>query len=216
MLSLVAAVLLTAAPVSPAPSLRAPDAPLSLSGRHLSARLLAAQAPPEAPSEAAPPAPPSQPSAPLMDADLEARIQELTSQVGLLQSEIRSIDVNFPIGSLVMAYFGYVLTPLLLIGIPLIIVGLGESDDDDQATLVGIGTGLTVTGAVGVGLLVGGLITGSRASSANRLRREELIRERIRMEDDLRDLKARRDARSVAAGAPVAAHPTLPLVAVHF
>lgn len=216
MLSLVAAVLLTAAPASPSPSLLAPEA--AASGRHLSARLLVAQAPPDAaPGSAPETAPPSEPSAaPLMDAALESRIRELTSQVGLLQSEIRSIDVNFPIGSLVMAYFGYVLTPLLLIGIPLIIVGLGESDDEDRSTLVGIGTGLTVTGAVGVGLLVGGLVSGSRASSANRTRREELIRERIRMEDELRDLKSRRDARSTLQARRWRPHPTLPLVAVHF
>jgi|GEM_PF-2116317 hypothetical protein len=215
MLSLVAAVLLTAAPVSPSPSLLAPEA--ASSGRYLSARLLVAQAPPDAPSETAPPAVPSvPPDAPRMDADLEARIQELTSQVGLLQSEIRSIDVNFPTGSLVMAYFGYVLSPLLLIGVPLLIIGLDESDDDDRAILVGVGTGLTVTGAVGVGLLVGGLVTGSRKSSANRTRREELIRERIRMEDELRDLKTRRDARSSLQARRWRPHPTLPLVSVRF
>ncbi|WP_164008085.1 hypothetical protein [Pyxidicoccus trucidator] len=215
MLSLVAAVLLTAAPASPSPSPRAAEA--LLSGRYLSARLLVAQAPPDAPSEAAPPAPPSEPpAAPQMDPELEARIQDLTSQVGLLQSEIRSIDVNFPIGSLVMAYFGYVLSPLLLIGIPLIIIGLNADDSDDRSTLVGLGTGLSVTGAVGVGLLVGGLVTGSRESSANRARREELIRERIRLEDDLRDLKTRRDARSTLQARRWRPHPTLPLVGLHF
>ena len=207
MLSLVAAVLLAAAPTSSAPSLLAPE-PLS-SGRHLSARLLT-QAPSETPSEAPPP-PASQ-----VDPELDARIRELTQQVALLQSEIRAIDVNFPTGSLVMAYFGYVLSPLILVGIPLIIVGLGEPDDDDQATLLGAGAGLTVAGAVGVGLLVAGLVKGTRESNANRVRREELIRERIRMEDDLRDLKARRDARVTLQARRWQPRPTLPLVAVSF
>ena len=212
MLSLVAAVLLAATPDSPHPSLLAPEA----SGRHLSARLLVAQAPQdEAPDVA--PAPPSAPPASLPgDAELDARIRELTSQVGLLQSEIRSIDVNFPIGSLVMAYFGYVLSPLVLVGIPLLIIGLGEEDDDDRAALVAWGTGLTVTGAVGVGLLITGLVTGSQESNEKRARREELIRERIRLEDDLRDLKARRDARSSLQARRWQSRPTLPLVALSF
>ncbi|NPC87173.1 hypothetical protein HPC49_54470, partial [Pyxidicoccus fallax] len=134
MLSLVAAVLLAAAPTPPSPSLLSPE-----SGRHLSARLLVAQAP-DAPAAA----PVSPPPAPGMDADLDARIRDLSQQVALLQSEIRGIDVNFPIGSLVMAYFGYVLSPMLLIGIPLLIVGFGEEDEDDQALLLGWGGGLSV------------------------------------------------------------------------
>ncbi len=212
MLSLVAAVLLTAAPASSGPSLLSPEA------RFPSARLLVAQAPQEAAPEAAPPeAPSAPPAAPSVDAaELDARIRELTSQVGLLQSEIRSIDVNFPIGSLVMAYFGYVLTPLVLIGIPLIIIGLDADNVDDRDLLVNLGTGLTVAGAVGVGLLVAGLVTGSRESNANRAQREELVRERIRMEDELRELKARRDARSSLQVRRWQPRPTLPVLALRF
>jgi hypothetical protein len=220
MLSLVATVLLAASPASQRPSLLAPEAPAS--GRHLSARLLVAKAPQDAASqEAAPPdVAPARPSAPPAslpgDAELDARIRELTTQVGLLQSEIRSIDVNFPIGSLVMAYFGYVLTPLALIGIPLIIIGADADNVDDRDTLVHLGTGLTVAGAVGVGLLIAGLVTGYQESNVNRARREELVRERIRLEDDLRDLKARRDARSSLQARRWQPRPTLPLVALSF
>ncbi|MCY1016800.1 hypothetical protein [Pyxidicoccus sp. MSG2] len=214
MLSLLVTVLLAASPASQRPSLLSPEPPTS--GRHLSARLLVAQAPQDTAPDVAP-APPSAPPAALPgDAELDARIRELTTQVGLLQSEIRSIDVNFPIGSLVMAYFGYVLTPLALIGIPLIIIGVDEDNVDDRDTLVNLGTGLTVAGAVGAGLLIAGLVTGYQESSANRARREELVRERIRMEDDLRDLKARRDARSTLQARRWQPRPTLPLVALRF
>ncbi|MBZ4415226.1 hypothetical protein [Myxococcus sp. RHSTA-1-4] len=198
MLTLVAAVLLAATPTSPSPSLLSPE-----SGRHLSARLLVAQAPPEAPASR-------------VDPELDARIHELTRQVALLQSEIRGIDVNFPVGSLLMAYFGYVLSPLLLVGIPLIIVGLGEEDDGDQATMIGVGAGLSLAGVAGVGLLVAGFINGTQASNDNRARREELIRERIRLEDELRDLKARRDARTTLQARRWQPRPTIPLLALRF
>ncbi|QSQ20197.1 hypothetical protein JY651_33700 [Pyxidicoccus parkwayensis] len=215
MLSLFAAVLLAAAPspASPRTSLLAPD-----SGRHLSARLLVAQAPTEGTPGVAPPsAPPSAPPlAPPVDADLDARIRKLTTEVNLLQSEIRSIDVNFPIGSLLLAYCGYVLTPMLLIGIPLIIFGLDQEDPDDETALLRWGTGLTAVGVVGVGLVIAGLVSGSNEANGNRLKREELVRERIRMEDELRDLKARRDARGSLQARRWQPRPTLPLVALRF
>ncbi|MFP2934292.1 hypothetical protein ACLESO_56075 [Pyxidicoccus sp. 3LG] len=208
MLPLVAAVLLAAAPASPSQSLLAPK-----SGRHLSARLLVAQAPTESPPDA--PVPPPSAGVP-MDAELDARIRELTTQVALLQSEIRAIDTNWPIGSVVMAYAGYILAPLLLVGVPLIIIGLGESDEDDRATLVGLGAGASVGGAVGVGLLIAGLVSGSREANVNRVRREELIRERIRLEDELRDLKSRRDARSTLSARRWEPRASFPLVALRF
>lgn len=208
MLSLLAVALLTAVPASSTPSLLAPEA--ASSSRHLSARLLVAQAPPEAAPEAAPPS-----TLPGVEA-LDARILELTTQVGLLQSEIRSIDVNFPTGAVVMAYFGYSVSPLLLVGIPLIILGVNEDDAQDRNTLVNWGTGLSIAGAAGVGLLIASLVIGSNQSSDNRVRREELIRERIRMEDELRDLKARRAARADLQARRWQPRPTLPVVALRF
>ncbi|NPC85543.1 hypothetical protein HPC49_46060, partial [Pyxidicoccus fallax] len=74
----------------------------------------------------------------------------------------------------------------------------------------------SVAGAVGVGLLITGLITGSQESSVARARREELVRERIRLEDELRDLKARRDARSTLQARRWQPRPTIPLLALRF
>lgn len=134
----------------------------------------------------------------------------------MLQSEIRTVDTNWPAGSLVMAYSGYVLSPLLLLGIPLIIVGMGSSDDDDAGSLLGLGVGMTVGGVAGVGLLIAGIITGSKEANLNRSRREEMVRERIRLEDELRDVKARRDARGALQTRTWTPRPSLPLVAFAF
>lgn len=197
------AVLLAATPASSTPSLLAPA-----SGWHLSARLLVAQAP----------TPPPLPAPELArDPELEGRIRDLTQRVGLLQDEIRGINANWPPGSLALAITGYVLAPLVLVGIPLMLFGvggLGESPDDSEAqTLLGVGLGLTVAGMVGAGLIVGGVITGVKHSNVQRARRDALVRERIRLEDELRDLKARRGAAQVRRWTP---RPTVPLVALRF
>jgi hypothetical protein len=218
MLSLVA-VLLAVTPAPSGVSLLSP-AP----ARPVSARLLLAQAVPEltpppaspdapvSPREQAPEAPPG------LSEDLDTRIHDLTLQVTALNDEIRGIDVNWPIGWLVMAYFGYVLGPLLLVGIPLLVFsGLAE-DVETHDTVVALGVGLTGVGVAGVGLLVAGLVTGSRTANVNRQRRDDLVRERIRLEDELRGLK--REPGSVRAPRQVRrgdiGRGTVPLVAFSF
>ncbi|WP_415841746.1 hypothetical protein, partial [Myxococcus xanthus] len=133
MLSIVAAALLATASTSTSHSLLTP-----VSERPVSTRLLVAQAPAEAPDVSGTSTPPPLPE------DLDARARELTQQIAMLQSEIRSVDTNWPAGSLVMAYSGYVLSPLLLLGIPLIIVGMSSSNDDDAGTLLALGVGTTL------------------------------------------------------------------------
>ncbi|NVJ19381.1 hypothetical protein, partial [Myxococcus sp. AM010] len=135
MLSLVAAALLATASTSTSHSLLTP-----MAERPVSARLLAQAPAEETPDVSGTPTPPPLPE------DLDARARELTQQIAMLQSEIRAIDTNWPAGSLVMAYSGYVLSPLLLLGIPLIIVGMGTSNEDNAGTLLGLGVGLTVGG----------------------------------------------------------------------
>ncbi|MFP2963027.1 hypothetical protein ACLEPN_36010 [Myxococcus sp. 1LA] len=206
MLSLVAAALLATASSPTSHSLLTPSL-----DRPVSVRLLLAQAPTEvSPDDSGTPAPP-----PLSE-DLDARARELTQQIAMLQSEIRAVDTNWPAGSLVMAYSGYVLSPLLLLGIPLIIVGMSTSNEDDAGTLLGLGVGMTVGGVAGVGLLIAGIVTGSREASVNRTRREEMVRERIRLEDELRDVKARRDARGAMQTRTWTPRPGIPLVAFAF
>lgn len=197
------AVLLAATPTPPSLSLLQPE-----SGRYLSARLLVAQA--------APTPPPLPPSA---EVDLDERIRELTYRVGMLQRQIRAINTNWPARALVLSIVGYVLSPLALVGIPLLIFGaasLGEEDHGEAGLLLGVGLGLTAAGAAGIGLVTVGAITGIREASVHRARRDELVQERIRLEDELRDLKTRRDARGVLQARRWQPRPTVPLLAVRF
>ncbi|AKQ69005.1 hypothetical protein A176_005917 [Myxococcus hansupus] len=207
MLSLIAVALLATTPSLASHSLLTPS-----EGRAVSARLLVAQAPEtEAPEVDVPSDAPA-----LRQEDLDARARELTLRISKLQSEIRTIDTNWPTGSMVMAYSGYVLAPLLLLGIPLIIYGVSTSNEDNRGALVALGTGLSVGGAAGVGLLVAGIITGSRGAAVNRAHREQLVNERIQLEDELRDVKARRDARGALQTRTWTPRPSVPLVAFAF
>ncbi len=207
MLSLIAVALLATAPTLTSHSLLTPS-----EARAVSARLLVAQAPETGRPEVD--APSDTPA--LRQEDLDARARELTLRISKLQSEIRTIDTNWPTGSLVMAYSGYVLAPLLLLGIPLIIYGVSTSNDDNRGALVALGTGLSVGGAAGVGLLIAGITHGSRRAAVNRAHREQLVNERIELEDELRDVKARRDARGALQTRTWTPRPSLPLVAFAF
>lgn len=177
-----------------------------------SARVLAqatAPASPEARPETAPP-----PSAPPLVAAPEARIRELTLQVSLLNDRIRALNTDWPMSSVVMTYTGYVFSPLLLVGVPLLIVGIA-STAEIAGTLTVVGTVLTVLGGVGAVVLVAGIVTGINATTASRAERQALIRERTRLEDELRELKRRGDA-GVHRWSPERPEPALTLASISF
>lgn len=172
MLSLVV-VLLTATP-GQASLLSPAEAPLRSSAR------LLAQASPETP-------PPPLVSAP------DTRIRELTARVDELNERIRTLNTDWPLSSVVMTYTGYVFAPFLLVGLPLAIIGLA-STAEFASTLATIGLVTTAVGGVGAVLLIAGIVTGINASQGPRAERQQLIRERTRLEDELRALKRRQEA----------------------
>ncbi|WNG33734.1 hypothetical protein F0U60_08900 [Archangium minus] len=174
MLSLVA-VLLAVSPMPGQPSL------LNSVQTELRAspRLLAVQ---DAPAEGG-----SRLDAPAPD-DREARIRQLTREVEDINARLRQTSSNWPIGSVVMAYSGYVLAPLLLVGLPMLVIGL-TSTVSYATTLVAVGAVLSVLGGGGVALLILGITSGLEASGKAKVEREELLRQRNALEDELRELK---------------------------
>ncbi len=198
------AVLLVSTPASPRPSLLQPD-----SGRPLSARLLVAQLP-ETPTP--PPLPPE------ADVDRDARIQELTRRVGLIQEELNTLDLGWPTGTKVMAITGYAMAPLLPVGLVFIFLGLiSESElgstSSEPERLLGLGALFSAGGVVGIVLGIVGTITSIRAANVRRDRASALASERIRLEAELRELRARPDMPRTRRWEP---RPTLPLLAVRF
>ncbi|WP_257455103.1 hypothetical protein [Archangium lipolyticum] len=128
----------------------------------------------------------------------EERIRALSREIDDINTRLRRTSTNWPIGSLVMSYAGYVLAPMLLVGLPLIVYGLAVSTQY-AATLVGIGAALTVLGGGGVALLIVGIVSGINASEAARAERDDLLRRRGQLEDELRELKQARPESSVQA-----------------
>ncbi|RKH68418.1 hypothetical protein [Corallococcus llansteffanensis] len=215
MLSLVAAVLLASLPTASSLSLVSP-AP-SFNGRPLSARLLVAQAPTGSEPELFPTAPfpdrEAQDTQQLgTDEGLDARIEELAQQVSLLDGQIRSIRLGRPAGYKVMTIIGFILAPLLLIGIPVFAAGLDTAGNTGDA-LVTVGLVFALPGAAGVGLIIGGFTGGSRAAHARKDQRDALIQERTLREEELRELQARRDGLRTRRWQT---HPSIPLFAVRF
>ncbi|RKH15462.1 hypothetical protein D7V97_00280 [Corallococcus sp. CA053C] len=212
MLSLVAAVLLASLPTSSSLSLVSP-AP-SFQGRTLSARLLVAQAPTGSEPELLPSAPfPDQDTQqPGTDEGLDGRIAELSQQLSLLDGQIRSSRLGRPGGYKAMTIIGFILAPLLLIGIPVFAAGLDTAGSTGDA-LMALGLVFALPGAAGVGLIIGGFSGGSRAAQARKDRRDALIQERTLVEEELRDLQARRDGLRTRRWQP---RPSIPLLAVRF
>ncbi|MBN8226560.1 hypothetical protein JYK02_03450 [Corallococcus macrosporus] len=198
MLSLLAAVLLASAPTSPSLSLLTPE-----DGPAHSARLLGAQ---QAPVVGAPE------STPFPDGGLDARIQELTQRVGLLQEEIDGIRLGRPRSSKIMTTFGFILGAALLFGLPVLIDGLLDSGTDQDLKLI-VGVPLTIVGVVGVVMVVVGFSRGGRIAREKKARRDALVQEKTQLEAELRDLRARRNGMRTRQWQP---RPSLPLIAVNF
>jgi hypothetical protein len=181
MLSLVV-VLLTATPgqsslLSPAgPELRP------------SARLLAQAAPS---AQVSPESAPGSSAPPLVTAPPEERIRDLTLRINELNERIRSINTDWPVSSLVMSYSGYILTPLLLVGVPILLVGLAFGEEG--AGLAVVGGAITGVGVVGGVLLVVGLVTGISDSDAAKTEKQHLTYQRSLLEKELKELKRRAD-----------------------
>lgn len=143
------------------------------------------------------------------------RMRELTREVEDLNLRLRAINVNPPLGSVVMAYAGYILAPMLLIGLPVLLVGLAAVTPYTGA-LIGVGAGLTVVGTGGVVLLVSGIVSSISATEAARAEREELIRQRGQLEDELRELKRARQESSLQPWRDGRAEAFLPVAALSF
>lgn len=147
--------------------------------------------------------------------DREARIRALTREVEELNARLRQTSSNWPIGAIVMSYAGYVLSPLLLVGVPVLVIGLAAGTQS-ALTIAAVGAALTVLGGGGVALLIVGIVTGLEASERSKAERNELILERGQLEDELRELKRSRPESSVQAWRDGRAESFIPVAALSF
>lgn len=130
---------------------------------------------------------------------------ELQQRVNVLNSEIRSVDVNWPVKYLLIGYGGYLLVPIgvgggataLVFGLLLASQGMASA----AALLITAGVAGLAVGALGVAAIVYAWTAGNAEADAARKRREALILEREKYEDQLREHRGR--SSHGPAGAPV-------------
>jgi len=147
--------------------------------------------------------------------DPEARIRELTREVEEINARLRQTSSNWPTSSIVMSYAGYVLSPLLLVGVPLLLIGLAAGTQT-ALTIAAVGAALSALGAGGVALLIVGIVSGMDASEKAKAERNQLILRRGQLEDELRELKRSRPESSVQAWRDGRAESFIPVAALSF
>ncbi len=132
------------------------------------------------------------------EAELEGKLTELNGR-------IRNMSTDVPVASLILGYAGYVLAPFILIGLPVMAIGLigSAAGGAALAPVFLVGVALTAVGAIGVGLLIYGIVTGVNRQAALKEERQKLINERDGYQRELDALKRQR-------GAQVRAQPVLP------
>lgn len=118
---------------------------------------------------------------------------ELQQRVNVLNSEIRSVDVNWPVKYLLIGYGGYLLVPIGVGGgVGALVFGLllaSEGVASAAALLLTVGAVGLAVGALGVAAIVYAWTSGNAQADAARKRREALILEREKYEDQLRELR---------------------------
>lgn len=124
----------------------------------------------------------------LAQAPERTREAELTREIDLLNSRIRSVSTDWPVGSLIASYFGYGLSPFFLIGALLVPAGL-MAGGSMAGPLLAIGIITAGVGVLGVALLVVGIMTGLSASNQAKAEKAQLVQERERLEAELREVK---------------------------
>lgn len=156
-------------------SLSSDETPIRLSLDAVPSAHLVAQAPPPLPVREAP-----------MPGAGGARELQLQADIDAINNELRGLKTDWPTASVVMAYLGWSLSPVALVGLLVLAVGLALPVVN-PITLVGVV--LLVIGLGGVALGIAGIATGIAASSAAKEQRDELIQRRQGLERELKQLR---------------------------
>lgn len=137
-----------------------------------SARLLAQYVPPPA-------------GTPYVAPQYPTQEQQLQQQIDALTFRIRAVKTDFPAGSIVMAVLGFSASIALLPGLPMLFVGLALSGLTGSVIFLTIGIAFTIVGALGLAFGIYGVVSGNNAQQAARTERDELIRQREGLKQQL-------------------------------
>ncbi len=98
----------------------------------------------------------------------------VAASLASLNARIRAVNVNWPTGAVVAAYLGGIVLYVAVLS-ALVLIPLASLTATPLLIMLGVGI-------AGAGLLIGGLVAGSNAAAAARMERDELIREREKLE----------------------------------
>ncbi len=130
-------------------------------------------------------APPPLPVRPMESTPVGAREAQLQSEIDGINTQLRGLKADWPTASVVMAYLGWSVSPIALIG--LLVLALGAGTGVGVITLVGVV--MLVIGLGGVALGIIGVVTGIAGQNAAKAERDELIQQRGELERELKGLR---------------------------
>jgi hypothetical protein len=117
------------------------------------------------------------------------RIAQLDAEISSINDQLRGLSTSWPFGALAMAYIGWIVSPITLVG--LIILGVGAAVG--VPGVITLGVVLLVVGLGAVALGIAGIVVGSTAASKAKDEKQLLERRRRELQDELRALKAQAD-----------------------
>ncbi|MBL8922972.1 MAG: hypothetical protein JNJ54_29250 [Myxococcaceae bacterium] len=110
---------------------------------------------------------------------------ELQGRIDSINSRLRELKNDWPTISVVMAWVGWSVSPIALVG--LLVMLAGGAIGAPVVTLIGVV--MLIVGLAAVAIGIAGVVTGITASNAAKSEREELIREREGLERELKTLR---------------------------
>jgi hypothetical protein len=102
----------------------------------------------------------------------------VAAQVAALSLRIRAINVNWPTAAVVLSYVGGIVVYVAVVT-ALVLLPLASLAGTPLLVLLGVAI-------AGAGMLIGGLVIGSNTAAAAKAERDELIRERDRLQREVR------------------------------
>ncbi|MCU0696909.1 MAG: hypothetical protein MUC96_10300 [Myxococcaceae bacterium] len=114
-----------------------------------------------------------------------ARIAQLDAEITSLNDQLRALNTDWPFGALAMAYVGWIVSPVALVG--LVILGVGALAMAPQ--IITVGVIVLVVGLAAVALGIAGIVVGVSASGKAKEEKQQLERRRRELQDELRALK---------------------------
>jgi len=118
------------------------------------------------------------------------RERELDRQIYDLNTRIRAISTDWPPLALGLSFAGYIFAPFLLIGAPFLLISTFAFPGSNVFFVIGVAT--LITGIVGLGCLIAGILTGVSSQADNNAERERLLDERRQLEEELKILRRSR------------------------